>query len=66
MWKNGTITLADIDKMIPLYERKMLDNSLGVELETSTDVLYVYEDGHFKVGFNGSGTMKTFKPQGKR
>lgn len=132
--KNGTITLADINKMITPYERKVLDkipaksgyfdfaahgspdyieygekgknmsardvarvishnekyngqkvrmlscstgasddgfaqqlaNSLGVEVEAPTDVLYVYEDGHFKVGYDGSGTMKTFKPQGKR
>ena len=132
--ENGTITLADINKMITPYERKVLDkipaksgyfdfaahgspdyieygekgknmsardvarvishnekyngqkvrmlscstgasddgfaqqlaNSLGVEVEAPTDVLYVYEDGHFKVGYDGSGTMKTFKPQGKR
>lgn len=132
--ENGTITLADINKMVTPYERKVLDkiqaksgyfdfaahgapdyieygeegknmsarevariishnenyngqkirmlscstgstddgfaqqlaNSLGVEVEAPTDMLYVYEDGHFKVGYDGSGKMKTFKPQGKR
>ena len=132
--KDGTITLADINKMITSYEKKVLDkipaksgyfdfaahgapdyieygekgntmsarevarvishnenyngqkvrmlscstgstddgfaqqlaNSLGVEVEAPTDILYVYADGHFKVGYDGSGEMKIFKPQGKR
>ena len=132
--KDGTITLADINKMITSYEKKVLDkipaksgyfdfaahgapdyieygekgntmsarevarvishnenyngqkvrmlscstgstddgfaqqlaNSLGVEVEASTDILYVYADGHFKIGYDGSGEMKIFKPQGKR
>ena len=45
---------------------QQLANSLGVEVEAPTDILYVYEDGHFKVGYDGKGKMKTFKPQGKR
>ncbi len=45
---------------------QQLANSLGVEVEAPTDILYVYADGHFKVGYDGSGEMKIFKPQGKR
>ena len=43
---------------------QQLSNALGVEVEAPTDVLVVYPDGSFKVGFKGDGVMKRFKPGG--
>ena len=42
-----------------------LANALGVEVEAPTDVLLVYPDGRMKIGYDGSGKMKTFKPYGR-
>jgi hypothetical protein len=44
---------------------QQLANSLGQEVEAPTDVLLVYQGGRIKIGYDGSGEMKTFKPQGK-
>lgn len=44
---------------------QQLANALGVEVEAPTDVLIVAPDGRMKVGYDGSGEMKVFKPQGK-
>ena len=44
---------------------QQLANALGVEVEAPTDVLYVYSNGTYKIGLDGSGEMKTFKPGGK-
>lgn len=42
-----------------------LANALGVEVEAPTDVLLVYPNGKMKIGYDGSGEMKIFKPNGK-
>ena len=43
-----------------------LANALGVEVEAPTDILFVYPPyGRIKIGIDGSGKMKTFKPYGK-
>lgn len=44
---------------------QQLANALGVEVEAPTDVLLIYPDGKVKVGYDGSGEMKTFKPKGR-
>ena len=44
---------------------QQLANALGVEVEAPTDILFVYPDGSFKIGYTGTGQMKTFKPRGK-
>lgn len=44
---------------------QQLANALGVEVEAPTDVLFVYADGRTKIGFDGSGEMKIFKPYRK-
>ena len=44
---------------------QQLANALGVEVEAPTDFLLVYPDGRMKVGYDGSGKMKTFKPKGR-
>ena len=44
---------------------QQLANALGVEVEAPTDVLFVYTDRTYKVGLDGSVTMKIFKPGGK-
>lgn len=44
---------------------QQLANALGVEVEAPTDILVVYPDGRFKIGYMGTGQMKTFKPKGK-
>lgn len=43
-----------------------LANALGVEVEAPTDILFVYPPyGRIKIGIDGSGTMKVFKPYRK-
>ena len=44
---------------------QQLANALGVEVEAPTDILFVYPNGTYKIGYDGSGEMKTFKPGGK-
>jgi SPP1 gp7 family putative phage head morphogenesis protein len=44
---------------------QQLANALGVEVEAPSDVLIVSPDGKYKVGYDGSGKMVTFKPNGK-
>lgn len=39
-----------------------LANALGVEVEAPNDVLLVYPNGKFKIGYDGTGKMVTFKP----
>lgn len=39
-----------------------LANALGVEVEAPSDVLLVYPNGKFKIGYDGTGKMVTFKP----
>lgn len=39
-----------------------LANALGVEVEAPSDVLLVYPNGKFKIGYDGMGKMVTFKP----
>ena len=41
---------------------QQLANALGVEVEAPTDILLVYPDGRMKIGYDGKGVMKTFKP----
>jgi SPP1 gp7 family putative phage head morphogenesis protein len=41
---------------------QQLANALGVEVEAPSDILYVYPNGTYKVGFDGSGEMRKFKP----
>ena len=43
-----------------------LANALGVEVEAPSDILLVYPNGTYKIGYDGSGEMRTFKPGGKR
>lgn len=44
---------------------QQLANALGVEVEAPTDVLFIYPGGRMKIGYDGSGEMKIFKPYGK-
>jgi hypothetical protein len=44
---------------------QLLANALGVEVEAPEDLLFVFSDGHFEIGVDGKGKMKTFKPYGK-
>lgn len=37
---------------------------MGVDVEAPNDVLNVSQDGKYKVGYDGSGKMITFKPKG--
>lgn len=41
---------------------QQLANALGVEVEAPSDILLVYPNGTFKIGYDGSGEMRTFKP----
>ena len=41
---------------------QQLANALGVEVEAPTDILLIYPNGAMKVGYDGKGKMKTFKP----
>lgn len=45
---------------------QQLANALGVEVEAPSDVLLVSPDGKFKIGYDGSGEMITFKPRGRK
>lgn len=44
---------------------QQLANALGVEVEAPTGILLVYPNGTYKIGYDGSGEMRTFKPGGK-
>lgn len=44
---------------------QQLANALGVEVEAPTDILLVWPNGTYIIGYDGSGEMKTFKPGGK-
>lgn len=45
---------------------QQLANALGVDVEAPNDVLIVSQDGKYKVGYDGSGKMITFKPKGRK
>ena len=45
---------------------QQLANALGVEVEAPSDVLIVAPNGTFKVGYDGSGEMVTFKPNERK
>lgn len=44
---------------------QQLANALGVEVEAPSDILLVYPNGTYKISYDGSGKMRTFKPGGK-
>lgn len=44
---------------------QQLANALGVEVEAPSDILIVAPNGRYKIGYDGSGEMKTFKPNGR-
>lgn len=44
---------------------QQLANALGVEVEAPSDVLFVYPNGTYKIGYDNSGKMKIFKPYRK-
>ena len=45
---------------------QQLANALGVEVEAPSDILIVAPNGSYKIGYDGSGEMKTFKPKGRK
>ena len=46
---------------------KMVHRStLGVEVEAPSDILIVYPNGKYKIGYDGKGKMITFKPQKRK
>ncbi len=44
---------------------QQLANALGVEVEAPSDILFVYPNGSYKIGYDNSGEMKIFKPYRK-
>lgn len=44
---------------------QQLANALGVEVEAPSDILLVYPNGSYKIGYDNSGRMRTFKPYKK-
>lgn len=44
---------------------QQLANALGVEVEAPSDILFVYPNGSYKIGYDNSGKMKIFKPYRK-
>ena len=45
---------------------QQLANALGVEVEAPSDVLIVSPNGSYKIGYDGSGEMRTFNPNGRK
>ena len=45
---------------------QQLANALGVEVEAPSNILIVYPNGKYKIGYDGKGKMITFKPQKRK
>ena len=45
---------------------QQLANALGVEVEAPSDILIVYPNDKYKIGYDGKGKMITFKPQKRK